>query len=123
MGQSGPGNDGNKGVLCILQSCNSVASPSDCLVSHLGHSVGRGLIPLQRCSQCILQPQPTGPDLRRVIYSTILFILLNWSNFTNLIFKQSSALSCEWLVGWFSGMSTLVGLFYEIIVKLWSSIS
>ena len=29
------------------------------LVSYPGHSWG-GLTPLQRCSECILQPQPTG---------------------------------------------------------------
>ena len=29
-------------------------------MSYPGHSFGGGLTPLQRCSQCILQPQPTG---------------------------------------------------------------
>ena len=33
--RSGPGNDGNKGVHCIL-----VASPSDFFVSYPGHSLG-----------------------------------------------------------------------------------
>ena len=39
-GQSGPGSDGNEGVLCIPQS-SSIAgtSPSDCLVSYQGHSL------------------------------------------------------------------------------------
>ena len=49
-GLSGPGSDGNEGVLRI-------PSPSDCLVSYLGHSLGGGLTPLKRSS---LQPQPTG---------------------------------------------------------------
>ena len=31
-------------------------------MSYPGHSLGGGLTPLQRCSQCILQPQPTGQD-------------------------------------------------------------
>ena len=36
---SGPGRDGNNGVLCIPQSSSITgASPSDCLVSYLGHS-------------------------------------------------------------------------------------
>ena len=41
--QSGPGSDGNKGVLRIPQS-SSIAgtSPSDYLVSYLGHSLERG---------------------------------------------------------------------------------
>ena len=37
LGQSGPGSDGNEGVLCIPQR-----SLSDCLVSYLGHSLGWG---------------------------------------------------------------------------------
>ena len=37
--QSGPEVDDNEGVLSIAQSSGmSKASPSDCLVSHLGHS-------------------------------------------------------------------------------------
>ena len=40
-------------------------SPSDCLVSYPGHSLGGGLIPLQRSSRCILQPQPTGHPKQR----------------------------------------------------------
>ena len=64
LGQSGPGSDGNEGVLRIPQS-SSIAgtSPSDYLVSYPGHSFflgGRGLTPLQRSSLCILLPQPTG---------------------------------------------------------------
>ena len=55
-GQSGPGSDGNEGVLHIPQS-SSIAgtSPSDCLVSYQDTRCGVGLT-----SQCILQPQPTG---------------------------------------------------------------
>ena len=53
----GPGSDGNEGVLHIPQ-CSSITgiSPSDCLVSYPGHL-------LQRCCWCILEPQPTVPDL------------------------------------------------------------
>ena len=36
------------------------ALPSDCLVSYPEHSLGEGLTPPQRCSRCILKPQPTG---------------------------------------------------------------
>ena len=40
-GQSGPGNDSNKGVLRILQIFSiTEASPSGCLVSYPGHSLG-----------------------------------------------------------------------------------
>ena len=56
---SGPGNNGNEGVLRILQSSNITGTlPSDCLMSYPGHLLGGGgLNPLQRSSQCILQPQ------------------------------------------------------------------
>ena len=83
-GQSGPGCDSNEGVLHIPHSCSfNGASPSDCLVSYLGHSLGSypnaekqsvystaqawmgphdtrlgGRTLLQRCSRCILQPKP-----------------------------------------------------------------
>ena len=38
QGQTGPGRDGSKGVLCIPQSSGITGtSPSDCLVSYPGH--------------------------------------------------------------------------------------
>ena len=48
-GQSGPGSDGNEGVLRIPQR-SSIAgtSPSDCLVSYLGHSSVGGVLLLCR---------------------------------------------------------------------------
>ena len=46
--QCGPGSDSNEGVLCISQSSNiTEASPSDCLVSYTGHSLG-DVLPLCR---------------------------------------------------------------------------
>ena len=81
-GQNGPGFDGNEGVLGIPQSSSITGiSPSDCLVSYLGHYLGesylssgmqfvystapadcaiqdtrwRSLTSLQRCSRCIIQ--------------------------------------------------------------------
>ena len=40
LGQSGPGSDGNEGVLSIPESsCITEASPSDCLVPYPGHSL------------------------------------------------------------------------------------
>ena len=88
-GWSGPGSDGNKGVLRIPQSSNTTQiSPSDCLVSNPGDSLVEswpsvekqsvysvapadwatglslkvGLTSLQISSRCILQPQPNGPQ-------------------------------------------------------------
>ena len=64
--QSGPGSNRNEGVPRVPQS-SSIAgtSPSDCLLSYPGYSWGGGLTPLQMCSQCILQPQPTGQSCKR----------------------------------------------------------
>ena len=51
---SGQSESGNVGVLHIPQNPSiTETSPSDCLVSYLGHSLG-GPAPLQRCSQCRL---------------------------------------------------------------------
>ena len=63
LGWSGPGSNGNKGVLRIPQSSYIIeTSQSDCLVSYPGHSFwGQGiLMPLQRSIWCILQSQLTG---------------------------------------------------------------
>ena len=39
-GQSGPGSNGNEGILRIFQSSSiNEASPSDCLVSYPGHTL------------------------------------------------------------------------------------
>ena len=46
-GQSGPWSDGSDGLLSIPQSSSiTEASPSDCLVSNPGHSLGAGVLPL-----------------------------------------------------------------------------
>ena len=62
QGQSGPGSDGNEGVLYIPQSSSIPETlPSDCLVSYIQdtHCEDRKLTLLQKSSWCILQPQPT----------------------------------------------------------------
>ena len=72
-GQSVPGSDGNEGVLCIPQIYNiTETSLSDYLVSYPGQSLGRGLTSLQRCSRCILLPQPTGRALECVFFNGLL---------------------------------------------------
>ena len=64
-GQSEPARDGNKWVVSIpLSSIITGNSPSDCLVSLSGHSMGEGFSPLQRCSRCILHPQLTGQTFK-----------------------------------------------------------
>ena len=61
LGQNGLGCDCDEGVLHIPQISSITGTlPSNCLVSYTGHSLGRGLTTLQRCSRYILRPQPTG---------------------------------------------------------------
>ena len=45
-GQSWPGSNGNEGALHIPQSSRTESSPSDCLMSYPGHSVGRRVLHL-----------------------------------------------------------------------------
>ena len=59
--QSEHGSSDNKEVFHIPQRYRTWASPTNDLMSYLGHTlVEGGLNPLQRCSRCILLPQPTG---------------------------------------------------------------
>ena len=60
LGKSGPESDDNEGVLYIFQIPKARTSPPDCLMSYPGSSLGEGPTPLQRCSQYILQLNPTG---------------------------------------------------------------
>ena len=56
QGQSWHGSEDNEELLRIPQSSGiTETSPSDCLVSYLGHSLVGCLTPQQRCSLCILQ--------------------------------------------------------------------
>ena len=49
LGQSGPGNNGNEGVLCIPQSSSiTIVSPLDCLVPNPGHLLEGWVLPLSR---------------------------------------------------------------------------
>ena len=73
LGESGPGSNGNEGVLRIpSRSIITGASPSDGLVSYPGHSFWGCLTPLQRCS-CPVgwgYRYSTVPDSRQVASST-----------------------------------------------------
>ena len=61
LSQSGPESNCSEGVLQIPQSSNTGASPSDSLLSYSGYPLeGACLTTLQRCSQRIQDPQPTG---------------------------------------------------------------
>ena len=61
LGQSGPWSNDNEGVLCIAQSSSiTEASPSDWLVSYVGHSLSASSTPLQRYKRCILHHGQLG---------------------------------------------------------------
>ena len=51
--QSGPGSNGDEGVLHIHQAFRTGASPSGGLVSYLGHSLGRVYNPSRQDSMCM----------------------------------------------------------------------
>ena len=63
LGQRGPGNDGNEGVLCIPQSSSITAeiqsvystAPANWTIQD---TCWGSINPLQRCNRCILLPQP-----------------------------------------------------------------
>ena len=58
LGQRRPGSNGNEGVLHIPQSSSITWNPTIRFFSVLSRTpIGRDQ---QRCSLCILQPQPTG---------------------------------------------------------------
>ena len=73
--QSGPGSDGNQGILHIPHSCRTGGSPSNSFVLYLEHLlVERSLTPLQRFSQCILQPNQLGynqPGGKKLEWNTL----------------------------------------------------
>ena len=48
LSQSGPGNNNNERVLHISRSSRTGTTPSDILVSYLGHSLGGGVLLLCR---------------------------------------------------------------------------
>ena len=76
-GQSGPGSNGNEGVLCIPQT-SSIAgtSPSDCLVSYPGHSL-EGVLPLCREAVSVFySPSRLGNSLLSSIQINILSDIL-----------------------------------------------
>ena len=68
--QSEPGSNGNERVLQIPQSSDTEASLSDCFVSYPGDLLWGCLTLLQRCSQCILQPQTTGLSINIAFRNT-----------------------------------------------------
>ena len=79
-GQSGPGSNGNEGVLRIPQS-SSIAgtSPSDCLVSYPGHLLrGGGSYPSAEVPS-VYSTAPADWAIHRVKCQTVLFQIIQFS--------------------------------------------
>ena len=73
IGPSGPGSNGNEGVLRIPQSSSTAGtSPSDCLVSYPGHSLGGGSYPSAEV-QSVYSTAPADWAIHRVKCHTVLF--------------------------------------------------
>ena len=74
-GQSGPGSNGNEGVLRIPQSHSITGtSPSDCLVSYPGHSLGRrGLSLCREAVGIFYSPSRLGKS-RIELYNTFNYV-------------------------------------------------
>ena len=94
-GHSGPGGDGNEGVLFIPQSFRVTGvSTSDCLVSYLRYSLWRFLPSLQRYSRCIQQPQQTGQYIICRHLSVDKDYLISYDYFINVDFPSTHTTLC-----------------------------
>ena len=89
-GQSGPGNNDNKGVFCIPQSSSITgASLSDCLVSYPGHSLRGGLSTTAE-AQSVYSTAPPDRAIHRVNVKTVLFQIIQFSISTQFRGQNSS---------------------------------
>ena len=92
LGQSGPGSNSNKGVLYIPQSSSITGtSPSDCLVSYPGHSLGE-FYPFAEV-QLMYSTAPADWAIHRVNVKTVLLQIIQFSISTQFRGKNSSILS------------------------------
>ena len=95
LGEIGPGSNGYEGVLCIFQRSSITGiSPSNCLVSYQDTHLACFTL-LQRCSWCILQSQPTGSLVGRVLPLCIgvIGVFYSPSRLDNLVSFSFSFLS------------------------------
>ena len=96
LGQSGPGSNGKEGVLRIPQSSSTAGtSPSDCLASYAGHSLGRSYPSAE--VQSVYSTAPQYWAILRVKCQTVLFQIIQFSISTQFrrqkqfYFKQFSS--------------------------------
>ena len=100
-GHSGPESNGKKGVLRTPQS-SSIAgtSPSDCLVSYLGHSLG-GVLPLCREAVGVFYSPSRLGNLKRETESLLIEKQNNAirTNYIKAIIDRTQQNSKCWLCG------------------------
>ena len=78
-GKSGPGSDGNEGVLRIpLSSSIAGTSPSDFLVSYTGHSLGGVSYPSAE-EQSVYSTAQADWEIHRFKCQTVLFQIIRFS--------------------------------------------
>ena len=78
LGQSGPRSDGSKEILRIPQNVSLTwASPSDCLMSYPGHSLGKFYPSADMQSVYSIAPADWARFCRRILLDKILFPLQN----------------------------------------------
>ena len=92
-GQSGPGSNVNEGMLCIPQSSNITGtSPSDCLVSYPGHSLGESYPSAE--VQLVYSTAPADGAIHRVNVKTVLFQIISVL-FQIIQFSISTQFRCQ----------------------------
>ena len=85
-GQSGPGSNGNEGVLCILKSFSNIGAwQSNCLVSYTEHSLVEGLTPTTPANwatpEVVVSIRVTSKgqtELCNILLGIIIYIKLNY---------------------------------------------
>ena len=95
-GKSGPGSDGNEGVLHIPHSSSiTESSPSDCLVSYLGHSlVGSGWSYSSAEMQSVYSTA-SADWAKKIILNKIKNIFIKFNILFSLVFGQDTLHLCQ----------------------------
>ena len=98
-GQSGPGRDGNEGILCIPQSFSITGtSPSDSLVPYSGHFLGGGLTTCREAVSLFYSPSQQGKFKMEFksqvpIVTLVGLVLVLWHNNPCRLFNAKSSLN------------------------------
>ena len=87
---------------------------------HIRTLIGGGLTPLQRCSRCILQPQPTRQILLNVIKLTLSKIKWFFFSFLQFLILLTSGEQWQWRGAPYSPKSQH---YWDLTIRLFSVIS